>query len=65
MVGRQRHQPAIIGRVLNHKTQDATKVYARLVAAPVRNAKEEATAAMRKTGELGTRGTRLIELCIT
>ena len=41
----------IIGRVLNHKTPEATKVYARLIVAPVRNAMEEATAAMRKIGE--------------
>lgn len=41
----------IIGRVLNHKTPEATKVYARLIVAPVRNAVEEATAAMRKIGE--------------
>ena len=41
----------IIGRVLNHKTPEATKVYARLMVAPVRNAMEEATAAMRKAGE--------------
>lgn len=40
----------IIGRVLNHKTPEATKVYARLIVAPVRNAMEEATAAMRRTG---------------
>ena len=36
----------IIGRVLNHKTPEATKVYARLIVAPVRNAMEEATSAM-------------------
>lgn len=41
----------IIGKVLNHKTPEATKVYARLMVAPVRNAMEEATAAMRRTGE--------------
>lgn len=41
----------IIGKVLNHKTPEATKVYARLMVAPVRNAMEEATAAMRKAGE--------------
>ena len=41
----------IIGRVLNHKTPEATKVYARLSVAPVRSAMEEATAAMRKIGE--------------
>lgn len=42
----------IIDRVLNHKVTEATKVYARWVVAPVRNAMEAATAAMRKTGEL-------------
>jgi integrase len=42
----------IIGKVLNHKTPEATKVYARLIVAPVRNAMEEATAAMRRTGEV-------------
>lgn len=42
----------IIGRVLNHKPPEATKVYARLIVAPVRNAMEEATAAMRKASEL-------------
>lgn len=41
----------IIGKVLNHKTPEATKVYARLMVASDRNAMEEATAAMRKTGE--------------
>lgn len=41
----------IIGRVPNHKTPEATKVYARLIVAPVRNAMEEATAAMRQIGE--------------
>lgn len=35
-----------------HKTPDATKVYARLMVGPVRSAMEEATAAMRRTGEL-------------
>ncbi len=40
----------VIGKVLNHKTAEATKVYARLIVAPVRNAMEEATAAMRRTG---------------
>ena len=42
----------IIGKVLNHKTPEATKVYARLMVAPVRNAMEDATAAMRRTGEV-------------
>jgi hypothetical protein len=38
--------------VLPHKTPKATKVYARLMAAPIRNAMEEATAAMHSTGDL-------------
>jgi hypothetical protein len=42
----------IIGKVLNHKTPEATKVYAWLMVTPVRNAMEEATSAMRKAGEL-------------
>ena len=42
----------IIGRVLNHKTPEATKVYARLIVAPVRDAMEDATAATRRTGEV-------------
>jgi integrase len=42
----------IIGRALIHKTPEATMVYARLIVAPDRNAMEEATAAIRKTGEL-------------
>lgn len=42
----------IIGKVLNHKTSEVTKVYARLIVAPVRNVMEEATAAMNRTGEL-------------
>ncbi len=37
-------------KVLNHK--EATKVYARLMVAPVCNAIEEATSAMRRIGEL-------------
>jgi len=41
----------MIGRILNHKTPETTKVYARLVVAPVRTAMEEATVAMRRTGE--------------
>ena len=41
-----------IGKALNHKSLDATKVYARLTLGPVRNAMEEATSAMRRTGEL-------------
>ena len=45
----------IIGKVLNHKSLEATKVYARLMVTPVRNAMEEATSAMRKAGELGGR----------
>ena len=35
----------------NGKTPEATKVYARLIVTPVRNAMEEATAAVRKIGE--------------
>lgn len=42
----------IIGKVLNHKTSEVTKVYARLIVAPVRNVMEEATAVMNRTGEL-------------
>ena len=42
----------IIGRVLNHKTPEAAKVYARLIVAPVRDALEDATAATRRTGEV-------------
>jgi len=42
----------IIGKVLKHKTPEATKVYARLIVAPVRNAIEEAAAAMGRTGEV-------------
>lgn len=42
----------IIGKALNHKSPDATKVYARLMLGPVRDAMEAATTAMRKAGEL-------------
>lgn len=40
-----------IGKVLKHKTPEATKVCARSMVTPVRNAMEEVTATMRRTGE--------------
>lgn len=43
---------AIIGAALGHKSQDATRIYARLTVDPVRNAMERATAAILAAGQV-------------
>jgi hypothetical protein len=52
LAGQQRQQPADHREGAEPQDPEATKGYARLMVTPVRNAMEEATSAIRRTGEL-------------
>ena len=52
---------AIIGKSLNHKTHNATQIYARLDLDPVRESVERATAAMRTAGGM-SEGAEIVNL---
>ena len=52
---------AIIGKSLNHKTHNATQIYARLDLDPVRASVERATADMRNAGGM-SEGAEIVNL---